>query len=139
MANRGNSQDDICSLLSKRVYDIAGSTLVALTQNEGKHRRNSVDGVRDIFPRKIGVKIRLQESKQSKQDTEDGNTSKIHRIELQTSPMYGKEKCAVHLNGEKLDIKNFRDYCDLYLSARHGLEMFGEIWIFFLSPIIQYH
>ena len=95
-----------------------------------------MDGVRDIFPRKIGVKIRFRVSRE---DTEDGNTSKIHRIELQTSRMYSKEKCAVHLNGEKLDIKNFRDYCDLYLSARHGLEMFAEIWIRFLSPIIQYH
>jgi len=55
--------DDICSLLSKRVYDIAGSTL---------------------------------------------------------------EKCAVHLNGEKLDIKNFRDYCDLYLLTRQGVPQIYE-------------
>lgn len=55
--------DDIVSLLSKRVYDVAGSTL---------------------------------------------------------------EKCGVHLNGEKLDIKNFRDYCDLYLLTRQGVPQIYE-------------
>ncbi|CAK9047877.1 DNA topoisomerase 2-alpha (DNA topoisomerase II [Durusdinium trenchii] len=55
--------DDIVSLLTKRVYDIAGSTL---------------------------------------------------------------EKCVVHLNGEKLDIKNFRDYCDLYLLTRQGVPQIYE-------------
>jgi len=55
--------DDIVSLLSKRIYDVAGSTL---------------------------------------------------------------EKCGVHLNGEKLDIKNFRDYCDLYLLTRQGVPQIYE-------------
>ena len=42
---------------------------------------------------------------------------KIHGILLIFSCAHPcpEEKCGVHLNGEKLDIKNFRDYCDLYL------------------------
>ncbi|CAJ1384038.1 unnamed protein product, partial [Effrenium voratum] len=55
--------DDIVSLLTKRVYDIAGSTL---------------------------------------------------------------EKCTVYLNGDKLDVKSFRDYCDLYLLTRQGVPQVYE-------------
>lgn len=55
--------DDIVSLMTKRVYDIAGSTC---------------------------------------------------------------EKCSVHLNGEKLDIKGFRDYTDLYLLTRVGVPQIYE-------------
>eukprot|EP00931_Biecheleriopsis_adriatica_P072603 TRINITY_DN46_c1_g1_i1.p1 TRINITY_DN46_c1_g1~~TRINITY_DN46_c1_g1_i1.p1 ORF type:complete len:1267 (-),score=369.54 TRINITY_DN46_c1_g1_i1:40-3531(-) len=36
------------------------------------------------------------------------------------------DKCAVHLNGEKLDVKNFRDYCDLYLLTRQGVPQIFE-------------
>lgn len=55
--------DDIVSLMTKRVYDIAGSTT---------------------------------------------------------------EKCMVYLNGEKLDVKNFRDYVDLYLLTRPGVPQIFE-------------
>eukprot|EP00928_Gymnodinium_smaydae_P069983 TRINITY_DN53940_c0_g1_i1.p1 TRINITY_DN53940_c0_g1~~TRINITY_DN53940_c0_g1_i1.p1 ORF type:complete len:1309 (-),score=272.18 TRINITY_DN53940_c0_g1_i1:634-4497(-) len=61
--------DDIVSLLTKRVYDVAGSTM---------------------------------------------------------------EKCVVYLNGEKLDVSNFREYTDLYLLTRQGVpqifERCGERW-----------
>mmetsp|Transcript_76281 Transcript_76281/g.220326 ORF Transcript_76281/g.220326 Transcript_76281/m.220326 type:complete len:1247 (+) Transcript_76281:84-3824(+) len=36
------------------------------------------------------------------------------------------EKCSVYLNGEKLDIKNFKDYTDLYLLTRQGVPMVYE-------------
>mmetsp|Transcript_94572 Transcript_94572/g.149536 ORF Transcript_94572/g.149536 Transcript_94572/m.149536 type:complete len:1243 (-) Transcript_94572:166-3894(-) len=42
------------------------------------------------------------------------------------------EKCSVWLNGEKLDVKNFKDYIDLYLLMRPGIpqihEKCGERW-----------
>mmetsp|Transcript_129509 Transcript_129509/g.415146 ORF Transcript_129509/g.415146 Transcript_129509/m.415146 type:complete len:1228 (+) Transcript_129509:59-3742(+) len=42
------------------------------------------------------------------------------------------EKCSVYLNGEKLDIKGFKDYTDLYLLTRVGVptiyEQCGERW-----------
>mmetsp|Transcript_78448 Transcript_78448/g.139080 ORF Transcript_78448/g.139080 Transcript_78448/m.139080 type:complete len:1248 (-) Transcript_78448:91-3834(-) len=42
------------------------------------------------------------------------------------------EKCTVYLNGEKLDIKNFKDYVDLYLLTRQGVpklfEKVGDRW-----------
>jgi len=55
--------DDVVSLFTKRVYDIAGSTM---------------------------------------------------------------EKCSVYLNGEKLDVKSFRDYTDLYLLTRQGVPQVYE-------------
>ncbi|CAE7816482.1 TOP2A [Symbiodinium sp. CCMP2456] len=36
------------------------------------------------------------------------------------------ERCSVFLNGEKLDVKNFRDYCDLYLLTRQGVPQIYE-------------
>mmetsp|Transcript_34834 Transcript_34834/g.78540 ORF Transcript_34834/g.78540 Transcript_34834/m.78540 type:complete len:1274 (-) Transcript_34834:278-4099(-) len=36
------------------------------------------------------------------------------------------EKCAVFLNGEKLDIKGFKDYTDLYLLTRQGVPTLFE-------------
>mmetsp|Transcript_9591 Transcript_9591/g.17196 ORF Transcript_9591/g.17196 Transcript_9591/m.17196 type:complete len:1243 (+) Transcript_9591:36-3764(+) len=36
------------------------------------------------------------------------------------------EKCGVYFNGEKLDVKNFRDYTDLYLLTRQGVPQIFE-------------
>eukprot|EP00439_Symbiodinium_sp_Y106_P048725 s3770_g6.t1 len=36
------------------------------------------------------------------------------------------ERCSVFLNGDKLDVKNFRDYCDLYLLTRQGVPQIYE-------------
>lgn len=68
--------DDIVALLTKRVYDIAGSTNALCSDSKSEKRR-------------------------------------------------AEEKCSVHLNGEKLDVKSFRDYCDLYLPSRHVISL-GE-------------
>ena len=60
---------------------------------------------------------------------------KIHVILLifsQKAQSCPEEKCGVHLNGEKLDIKNFRDYCDLYLPfwacLKHGFPSAKTCW-----------
>eukprot|EP00747_Dinoflagellata_sp_TGD_P131249 gnl/TRDRNA2_/TRDRNA2_174938_c5_seq6.p1 gnl/TRDRNA2_/TRDRNA2_174938_c5~~gnl/TRDRNA2_/TRDRNA2_174938_c5_seq6.p1 ORF type:complete len:1372 (-),score=438.03 gnl/TRDRNA2_/TRDRNA2_174938_c5_seq6:62-4120(-) len=37
------------------------------------------------------------------------------------------EKCHVHLNGEKLDVRNFKDYTDLYLLSRQGVPQIFEV------------
>merc|ERR1719223_1748246 len=36
------------------------------------------------------------------------------------------EKCGVYFNGEKLDVKSFRDYTDLYLLTRQGVPQIFE-------------
>lgn len=82
-----------------------------------------MDGVRDIFPGKIGVKIRLQVSKQ---DTEDGNTSKIHRMELQTSPtdLQQGEVCCP-LEWGKIGHQEFQG---LLRSLLVSQTWFGDVW-----------
>jgi len=48
-------------------------------------------------------------------------TKRVYDIAGSTS-----EKCMVYLNGEKLDVKNFRDYTDLYLLTRPGVPQVFE-------------
>ena len=54
-----------------------------------------------------------------------GFHSSRHLKRASSESSYGddcpQERCSVFLNGEKLDVKNFRDYCDLYLSSCRSL------------------
>ena len=140
-----SDQDDIVSLLSKRVYDVAGSTLVPRQMTN-----MSVEIIQSCCLLGSSETIRhTLEASGSPRDL-DGTHLELWFIPVGHWRAFPKsmasccffslcsaeEKCGVHLNGEKLDIKNFRDYCDLYLPfwacLKHGFPKLAKRCITFL-------